>query len=289
MTTKTKAFWTGLRRTAAIRFGLAAMLISGAALTTHAQDMGGAGTISFAVQGISQPGKFPIKITKSGSYKLNGNLTVKTAGADEIDVNVSNVTIDLGGFTITGGVIAINGLTAGAANTTVTNGIITGSSSGILLAEGGVVRGVRVIGLTATGTSNCGAIKCGDHCTIDANVVDGDAVCSPAGAITVGGNSLITGNTVTDTVGGPGLLVGATGGTIVSGNTSNGNSGDGIEVEGPGVLVSHNTASTNAIGLSFGANPGAFMDNVLLNNTTDSQGGTSLAGGNTNLCTGGVC
>ena len=270
-----------------MRLALAAMLIAGSAVTSRAQDFSAGGTAP-AAQGISQPGKFPIKITKSGSYKLNGNLTVKTAGADAIDVNVSNVTIDLSGFTITGGVIAINGLTAGATNTTVTNGIITGSSGGIILAEGGVVRGVHVIGLTATGT-NCGAIKCVDHCTIAGNVVDSNAVCSPAGAITVGGNSLITDNTVTATVGGPGILVGAAGGTIVSGNTANGNSGDGIEVEGPGVLVSHNTASNNTIGLAFGLNPGAYMDNVLLNNTTDTQGGTSSAGGNTNLCTGGVC
>jgi parallel beta-helix repeat protein len=271
-----------------MRVAVAAILIAGGAVSTQAQDLSATGAAPLAVQGISQPGKFPVKITKPGSYKLNGNLTVKTAGADAIDVNVSNVTIDLSGFTITGGVIAINGLTASATNTTVTNGIITGSSGGIILAEGGVVRGVHVIGLTATGT-NCGAIKCVDHCTIADNIVDNNAVCSPAGAITVGGNSLITDNTVTTTVGGPGILVGATGGTIVSGNTANGNSGNGIDLEGPGVLVSHNTASNNAIGVSFGLNPGAYMDNVLLNNTTDTQGGTSSAGGNTNLCTGGVC
>jgi parallel beta-helix repeat protein len=289
MTTKTRSLSSGLRGAGALSAAVAAILIAGGAISTHAQDLSAAGAAPLAVQGISQPGKFPIKITKPGSYKLNGNLTVKTAGADAIDVNVSNVTIDLSGFTITGGVIAINGLTAGATNTTVTNGIITGSSAGILLAEGGVVRGVHVISLTATGSSNCGAIKCVDHCTISGNVIDSNSVCSPAGAITVGGNSLISDNSVNGTVGGPGILVGATGGTIVSGNTANGNSGDGIEVEGPGVLVSHNTASNNAVGVSFGVNPGAYMDNVLLNNTTDTQGGTSSAGGNTNLCTGGVC
>jgi parallel beta-helix repeat protein len=46
-------------------------------------------------------GGFPYKITQPGSYKLSGNLVVPT-GADGIDINVSNVTIDLNGFTISG-------------------------------------------------------------------------------------------------------------------------------------------------------------------------------------------
>ncbi|MGC2493226.1 hypothetical protein, partial [Candidatus Binatus sp.] len=45
---------------------------------------------------------FPYVISASGSYRLTGNLTVSSTGADAIDVNASHVTIDLNGFSING-------------------------------------------------------------------------------------------------------------------------------------------------------------------------------------------
>lgn len=45
-------------------------------------------------------GGFPYAITQPGSYKLSGNLVVP-AGSDGIHILVSNVTLDLNGFSIT--------------------------------------------------------------------------------------------------------------------------------------------------------------------------------------------
>ncbi len=44
---------------------------------------------------------FPITISRAGSYKLTGNLTVP-AGSHGIEVTANNVTLDLNGFTISG-------------------------------------------------------------------------------------------------------------------------------------------------------------------------------------------
>jgi hypothetical protein len=307
MTIQTQAIWSELRRAPAARLALAVMLIAGGAISTHAQDLSATGSAPLVVQGISQPGKFPIKITKPGSYKLNGNLTVKAAGVDAIDVLVPNVTIDMSGFTISGAAIAINTPTGNVANTTVTNGVISASQEGVALGEGSVVRGLRISGLSGSGAV-CGAIFCTKDCTISDNTTNNNALCVSIGAITTGSNSVITGNTANGNNGGSGIEaetgsvvrnnttngnsldgIGVGSNALVADNTSTGNSNNGVTAAGTGVLVSHNTLSGNADGIDF-IGPGAYTDNVMLNNTTaDVQGGTSLAGGNTNLCTGGVC
>jgi hypothetical protein len=307
VTIQTKAIWSGLKGRPAIRLGLAAVLIAGGAVSTQAQDLSTTGTAPLAVQGISQPGKFPIKITKSGSYRLNGNVTVKAAGVDAIDVLAPNVKIDMSGFTISGAAIAINTPAGNVANTTVTNGVISASQEGIALGEGSLIRGLRISGLSGSGAV-CGAIFCTKDCTISDNTTNNNALCVAIGAITTGANSVITGNTANGNNGGSGIEaetgsvvrnnttngnsldgIGVGSNALVAENTSTGNSNNGVTAAGTGVLVSHNTLSGNSDGIDF-IGPGAYTDNVMLNNTTaDVQGGTSLAGGNTNLCTGAVC
>jgi Right handed beta helix region len=275
----------------AVWIGLSTLIVAGTGIPATGENMSQSGPITNAVAGISQPGNFPIKISKSGSYRLNSNLTVKKSGVDAIDVNVSNVTIDLSGFTITGGVVAINALSAGAANVTVMNGSITGASGGALLSDGAVVRNVRVSNLTG-GSGFFNAITCGNSCTLTGNTIYTVNASNPGGppaAIVAGSNSLVLNNTVTGTVGGSGIALGLGGASVVSGNTSSNNANSGILIAGAGVIVSHNTADSNATGLNFVSGAGAYEDNVLLNNGTDVTGGTSLAGGNTNLCTAGVC
>lgn len=279
------------RRIAIARLALTMIGIMATAIGASAQNLSQTGASPLAVTGISQPGSFPIKITKSGSYRLNSNLTVKKSGVDAIDVNVPNVTIDLSGFTITGGVVAINALSAGAANVTVMNGSITSAAGGALLSDGAVVRNVRVSNLTG-GSGFFNAITCGNSCTLAGNTVYTVNASNPGGppaAMVAGSNSLVLNNTVTGTVGGSGIAIGVNGNSVVSGNTSSNNANSGILIGGPGVIVSHNTANSNTTGLNFISVAGAYEDNVLLNNGTDVTGGTSLAGGNTNLCTAGVC
>lgn len=77
---------------------------------------------------------------------------------------------------------------------------------------------------------------------------------------------------------------------MASGNTISNNANTGILAFGSGIMVSHNTVNNNSVGLNFPAVAGGYENNILLNNGTDVTGtGTSLAGGNTNLCTPSVC
>src|ERR1700729_54043 len=45
---------------------------------------------------------FPITISQPGSYKLAGNLTIGDKDTGAIEITANDVTIDLGGFSITG-------------------------------------------------------------------------------------------------------------------------------------------------------------------------------------------
>jgi hypothetical protein len=64
----------------------------------------------FAVDGVTlinqstvmAAGGFPYKITQPGSYKLSGNLDASQVTVDAIQITVSNVTLDLNGFSIFG-------------------------------------------------------------------------------------------------------------------------------------------------------------------------------------------
>jgi hypothetical protein len=78
----------------------------------------------------------PFTITASGNYKLTGNLTAD--GTDGIDVNASNVVIDLNGFSITqssaGNAIGVYDLSSG--NVVVQNGTISGFLAGVSFGNG---------------------------------------------------------------------------------------------------------------------------------------------------------
>ena len=57
---------------------------------------------------VQDAGGFPLKITAPGSYKLIGNLVVP-ANTSGILVQSNDVTLDLNGFSITGGIVCDNG------------------------------------------------------------------------------------------------------------------------------------------------------------------------------------
>ena len=109
---------------------------------------------AFAVDGVvlinqatvMAAGGFPYQINNSGSYRLSGNLVV-SAGADGIDINASNVTLDLNGFAISGpGSCTGSGATISCQNesgvgiscggnaptqVTIRNGTVTGFRAGV--------------------------------------------------------------------------------------------------------------------------------------------------------------
>jgi len=60
-----------------------------------------AAALQGGISGVCDTPGFPITICKPGSYVLGSNLTVP-ANTDGIDIAVSDVTIDLNGFTLKG-------------------------------------------------------------------------------------------------------------------------------------------------------------------------------------------
>ena len=56
---------------------------------------------AFIPEGVASGG-FPYKIANPGSYRSSGNLVVKAADTTAINIDASNVTIDLNGFSIMG-------------------------------------------------------------------------------------------------------------------------------------------------------------------------------------------
>lgn len=95
-------------------------------------------------------GSSPYTISTSGSYKLTGNLSVAGGGASAITVGASDVTLDLGGFTVTapGAGVFLNG---GVSNVTIRHGVIRGCGSDAINGVGNNrvrVEGVRAINNT---------------------------------------------------------------------------------------------------------------------------------------------
>jgi hypothetical protein len=207
-------------------------------------------------------GGYPYHITEAGSYRLSSNLVVPS-GANAINITVSNVTIDLNGFAISGsGSSAISGGSTPITGVSVRNGTISGPSSGInlgnctgcsvqqMLIENSV-NGISV-GPTALVSSNVvtgftagsavgTAIVAGVYSTIIGNTVSG-----PAFGIQAAANSSVSGNTVSN-IYSVGILVDVY--STVSGNTATG-SNVGIAVNCPVNLLG-NTALTNAFGNIF--------------------------------------
>jgi len=81
---------------------------------------------------VMSAGGFPYTITQPGSYRLSGNLTVP-AGPDGIDINTDNVTLDLNGFTITGGGSGGNGVKTFNNNITVKNGSVRNFTNDVIV------------------------------------------------------------------------------------------------------------------------------------------------------------
>jgi hypothetical protein len=149
---------------------------------------------------VAAGGGFPYKISAPGSYRLSGNLVVKSANTTAIAIDASNVTIDLNGFSITGpgpslglyGVADLNPDTAIA----VRNGAISGFSYGIQLAGSSgfkdAVTGAIIENLMVY--DNAVGISAGLSSLVRNNVVTGNTT----DGILTRSLATITGNTVTD-------------------------------------------------------------------------------------------
>jgi len=176
----------------------------------------------------------PYTISASGSYYLTGNLSTMGMG---ITVNADNVTIDLGGFTITGPGSTNSGIWMnGRTNVEIRNGTIKLFYAGITeISTSGArhrVINVKTIG-NANGISLSGIDNFIKQCTSANNTVNG---------ITVGANSSISENIVSHNTG-YGIYAGDS--ASITGNSVSYNGSNGITA-GIGAAIFLNTISNNS-------------------------------------------
>jgi parallel beta-helix repeat protein len=277
----------------------AAAMVLGLAASAGAVD----GVIEINQAKVLAAGGFPYTISKPGSYRLTGNLTVPgTAEGIDVTATAPLVTIDMNGFSITGTSGSSIGINASAAGeTTIENGSITGFFLGLQVRGFSIVRKVRAdqngSGIQAEGytvVEGCVVnfslsptgfgISCGPACSISGNTANGQGG-NGDGIICVGTGEgcVISGNTASGN-GKVGINC-AVSGCVISGNTTMNNGGAGLHCGGSGCLISGNTASSNLTGISASDATTGYEGNVL-KNTTNVSGGTSLGH---NLCSGTVC
>jgi hypothetical protein len=198
----------------------------------------------------------------SGSYLLTGNIA---AIGDCFILAADDITLDLGGFAITGNGTGSAVRTNGSSRFTVRNGAIRNFTSGIDLAS--TVPFVTVDRLFVIGTGADGGVGIGAN---DSSIVRDSVVSNNGVGIFVGSRSVITNNTAT--FNGDGYNVGL--GSTVIGNTAGSNNRDGFQTQN-GVTVANNTAFANGR-WGFLRNGGNFVGNTaMLSGVADVFGGAT--------------
>jgi hypothetical protein len=247
---------------------------------------------------------FPVTITRSGSYRLSGNLTVPDAGTSAIVITVDNVTVDLNGFSIIGPTVCtgspltcsptgsgdgVGVYTASLTGITVVNGMVRGMGNyGVNIGAHSRVENVQAVYNGLIGISISGGTV--SNCTADLNGMlgiylsygtasDSTANVNGGTGIGVGDGTVINSAAVANAV--EGISVGR--GTV-SNSATNGNGGHGIFVDHGtvsastantngrnGIYVNRGTVSTNAVNLNRGngieVNRGTVSNNMADRNT----------------------
>jgi hypothetical protein len=181
---------------------------------------------------------FPVTLSKSGSYRLAGNLTAP-ANTDGIVIAADRVTLDLNGFTIKG-----NGSGSGISDASV-------ARQGIAIRNGSITN--FLVGVSISGLSGCEIqqIRALNN--------------SSFGILANGNNSIVSGNTAFRN--GIGIQVGEN--AIVSGNNVTGNQGNGISANS-GAVISGNTASfSGQFGISAVCPESSLVGNTAIQNGFD--------------------
>ena len=209
------------------------------------------GIVLFNQATITSAGGYPFKITQPGSYRLTGNLTVPAA-ANGINVDTSNVLIDLAGFTITcvGGPntsgISSDGGTVYYSNVKIHQGTITGCNNAVNFYT--LARDVEVQELTASNYGTYGVII--DSGAVRRSVMTGALV--PANnTVSVGLASygVIEANTLSGDA--YGIAAGGVRQLIITGNLIEASTGAFILEPNSSVLVSNNVIQAQGCGGGF--------------------------------------
>ncbi len=235
---------------------------------------------------------FPVTISTPGSYRLTSNLTLFNPNTDGITFatsSVANVSIDLGGFAISGPVVCtgvplaclpasgtghgIVRLGPGNSGISVENGSITRmGQSGILLGDRAQVRDLRVHSNRSSG------IVTGSGSTLSNNSAVGNA----AEGMSAGSGSTVSGNVASGNNGdGISLLTGST----ISGNSSLSNNGAGIAAGAGSTIQGNAVRSSGGFGLDLGGQS-AYMNNTMSSNDDGSVNGAVGVNAGGNVCDG---
>jgi len=232
-------------------------------------------------------------------------LTVASADTTAILITAQDVSLDLGGFTISGPTVC-NGFPPSCAplgsgvgieasgfnrrNISIRNGTVRGTGSdGVLLQDSSVVEHLRVLGTGGRG------IVAGAGSRITASVAEQNAA---DGISVIAGRALIA-DCFVSTNGGDGIRVGESG--ILSGNVMNLNGDDGIDAAAANSVTGNNARSNVGDGIVVGAGSTVIGNTSLLNtgfgmvlssagyaqNVIRSNTGGTVSGGvqmGTNVC-----
>lgn len=208
----------------------------------------------------------PFTISQPGSYVLSQNLT---SSGDGISVQANNVSIDLNGFTITGSGSGNGIVVASGTNIQISNGTITGFSSGVEATEWN--NNIRVTNVNSVSNNPWGIHLFGTNNMVKSCTVTGSSYIG----IRVGSGSKVEDNNVFNN----GHGISATEGhTSIIGNTVTSSLYNGITT-GIGCLVKNNTVSYSQ-GYGIATNTGSLFDgNVTYQNLVNITGCSACAFG----------
>jgi len=202
----------------------------------------------------------PVTLSQGGSYRLTGPLVVPAPGTSAIVVTAPHVSIDLGGFAITGPTVCAVSPQTGA----TTQCAPLGSGAGV----SAFVDDVHVAGGSIQGMGGYG-LELGAEARVERTTVSRNG----AGGI-YASRGVISQNVVSRNGG-----VGIESGGVISHNEVSGNAGAGIVSSG--ALVGNAILSNQGGGAVLNARAGYAQNQFLLNAGSSVQGGTATGG---NVC-----
>ncbi len=216
-----------------------------------------------STDGVRGPGtpisSLPFVINASGYYYVTRPLT-GGPGQDGITINVSNVTVDLGGFTITGGSSPGGGIDipGGPRNLTIRNGALRAWTYGIYAASATDSRFDNV-----QASSNAVGIAIGSHSEItdcNASLNTGTGIFATSGTVR---NCTISEN------GQNGIVADE---SLIEDNKVQNNPMNGIRISGNGTTLRMNELSSNSTDITLDANLGVsvLIDNVYCSTSSGS-------------------
>ncbi len=242
---------------------------------------------------------FPVTISTPGSFVLTSDLTVSSTSANGIEVLVSDVSIDLGGFTIAGPVTCTGLGSALTCTPAASNRGITGSGAERIRVEHGNVRGFGSYGIYIGANSSIRSVvaasngSSGIRTSQNSELLDCQTVQNHSTGITTAGTTIVSrsvsksnfshgmygsgyGVSFTDNIaegnGGSGIVT--TLQATIRNNLARANGTNGIDVSS-GSLVHDNLASDNAVnGIVTGSGSSVQHNNVYSNSATGMVLGT---------------